>query len=45
MLNWREEEKQYIDERIEEYYKEQAKMPLGFMISKKTNAKNIQKIT
>lgn len=41
----KEEEKKYIDERIEEYYKEQAKMPLGFLISKKANAKNVQKIT
>ena len=45
MLNWREEEKQYIQEKIGNYYREQSKMPLGFMLSKKANAKNIAKIT
>ena len=45
MLNWREEEKQYIQEKIDNYRKEQAKMPLGFLLSAKQNSKNIEKIT
>lgn len=44
MLNWVEEEKQYVDKAVDNYLKEQAKMPLGFMISKKTLNKNIEKI-
>ena len=44
MLNWVEEEKQYIDKKVDEYLEEQSKMPLGFMISQKTLCKNIKKI-
>ena len=44
MLNWIEEEKQYVDKTIEHYLKEQSKMPLSFMISRKTLNKNIEKV-
>lgn len=44
MLNWLEEEKQYVDKAVEHYLKEQSKMPLGFMMSRKTLNKNIEKV-
>ena len=44
MLDWFEEEKQYVDKAVDNYLKEQSKMPLGFMISRKTLNKNIEKI-
>jgi len=44
MLDWKEEEKQYIEKAVDSYLKEQNKMPLGFMISKKTLSKNIKKV-
>ncbi len=45
MLDWREEEKQFIQDKIDNYRKNQAKMPLGFLLSAKQNTKNIEKIT
>lgn len=45
MLNWRIEEEQEIKQAIDKYYEEQSKMPLGFMISKKANDKNIRYVT
>lgn len=44
MLNWIEEEKQYVDKAVDNYLKEQSKMPLGFIISRKTLNKNIEKV-
>lgn len=44
MINWIEEEKQYVDRAVDNYLKEQSKMPLGFMISRKTLNKNIEKV-
>ncbi len=44
MLDWIKEEKQYVDNAVDNYLKEQAKTPLGFMISRKTLNKNIEKV-
>lgn len=44
MIDWIEEEKQYVDRAVDNYLKEQSKMPLGFMISRKTLNKNIEKV-
>lgn len=44
MIDWIKEEKQYIDRAVDDYLKEQSKMPLGFMISRKTLNKNIEKV-
>lgn len=44
MINWIEEEKQYVDRAVDNYLKEQSKTPLGFMISRKTLNKNIEKV-
>ena len=44
MLDWFEEEKQYVNKAVDNYLKEQSKMPLGFMISRKTLNKNIEKV-
>jgi len=44
MIDWIEEEKQYVDRAVDNHLKEQSKMPLGFMISRKTLNKNIEKV-
>lgn len=44
MLDWFKEEKIYVEKAVDSYIKEQNKMPLGFMISKKTLRKNIEKV-
>lgn len=44
MLDWREEEKLYCQSKVNNYLKEQATMPLGFLISYKTLTKNCEKI-
>mgnify|MGYP003297345793 CR=1 FL=1 len=44
MIDWIEEEKQYVNRAVDNYLKEQSKMPLGFMISRKTLNKNIEKV-
>lgn len=44
LLDWQKGEKIYIQKMVDNYLSEQAKMPLGFMISKKTLNKNIEKI-
>lgn len=44
MIDWKEEEKQYIEKAVDSYLKEQSKMPLAFLMSKKTLNKNIEKV-
>lgn len=44
MLDWFEEEEQYVNKAIDNYLEKQSKMPLGFMISRKANNKNIEKV-
>ena len=44
MLNWRIEENQYVEERLEEYRKELSRLALMFMSEKQLN-KNIAYIT
>lgn len=44
MINWQEEEKMYIIDKLNDYYERQAKMPLGFLISDRKNRKNIEEI-
>ena len=44
MLDWIEEEKRYVNKAVDIYLEKQFKMPLGFMISKKTLNKNIEQV-
>lgn len=44
MLDWLEEEKQYVNKAVDNYLKEQSAMPLGFMISRKTLNNNIEEV-
>ena len=44
MLDWREEEKLFCQSKVDNYLREQAKMPLGFLMSFKTLAKNCEKV-
>lgn len=44
LLDWHRGEELYIQRMVDNHLKEQAKMPLGFMISRKTLNKNIEKV-